>query len=64
MILKFLMVVIFFSLLFYIITYPYESKLQRKMKRVLSFEEVKYISKGEKEFNRYDFDKIDEKLNI
>lgn len=64
MMLNFLIIIVIFSLLFYIITYPYESKLQRKMKRVLSFEEVSYISKGEREFNRYDFDKIDEKLNI
>ena len=64
MVLKLLITIIIFSLLFYIITFPYESKLQRKMKRVLSFEEVSYVSKDERNFNRYDFDGIEEKLNI
>lgn len=37
-----------FSLLFYIITYPYDFKLERKLKRVTGFKEVSYISKKEK----------------
>lgn len=64
MVLKLLITLIVFSLLFYIITFPYESKLQRKMRRVLSFEEVSYVSKGERNFKRYDFDGIEEKLNV
>ena len=64
MILNVLITIAVFSLFFYIITFPYESKLQRKMKRVLSFEEVSYVSKEERNFKRYDFDGIEEKLNI
>lgn len=64
MVLNLLIGIIIFSLLFYIVTYPYEIKLQRKLKRVLSFEEVSYVAKDERNFNRYDFDKIDEKVNL
>lgn len=64
MILNVLIVIAIFSLLFYILTYPYDFKLKRKMKRVISFSEVSYISKEDKNFDRYDFDRIDELVNI
>lgn len=53
-----------FSLLFYIITYPYDFKLERKLKRVTGFKEVSYISKKEKNFKRYDLDEIEKNFNI
>lgn len=64
MILNILIILAVFSLLFYIVTYPYDFKLERKLRRVKSFPEVSYVSKEDKSFNRYDFDKIDELLNI
>lgn len=64
MILNILIILAVFSLLFYIATYPYDFKLERKLKRVRSFQEVSYVSKEDKSFNRYDFDKIEELLNI
>ena len=64
MILNILIILAVFSLLFYIVTYPYDFKLERKLKRVRSFPEVSYVSKEDKSFNRYDFDKIEELLNI
>lgn len=64
MILNILIILAVFSLLFYIVTYPYDFKLERKLKRVRSFPEVSYVSKENKSFNRYDFDKIEELLNI
>lgn len=64
MILNILIILAVFSLLFYIVTYPYDFKLERKLRRVRSFPEVSYVSKEDKSFNRYDFDKIEELLNI
>lgn len=64
MILNILIILAVFSLLFYIVTYPYDFKLERKLKRVRSFPEVSYVSKEDKSFNRYGFDKIEELLNI
>lgn len=64
MVLILLIMLTVFFLLFYIVTYPYNFKFDRKLRRVRSFSEVTYISKEDKNFNRYDFDKIDELLNI
>lgn len=64
MILNILIILAVFSLLFYIVTYPYDFKLERKQKRVRSFSEVSYVSKEDTSFKRYDFDKIDELLKI
>ncbi len=64
MALNILIILAVFSLLFYIVTYPYDFKLERKLKRVKSFSEVSYVSKEDKCFKKYDFDKIDEYLNI
>uniref|UniRef100_UPI003AEF2752 alpha/beta hydrolase-fold protein n=1 Tax=Cetobacterium sp. TaxID=2071632 RepID=UPI003AEF2752 len=43
MILKILVFLVFISLLFYIVTYPYDFKLNRKLKRVLNFPQVEKI---------------------
>lgn len=64
MIVNILIILAVFSLLFYIVTYPYDFKLERKQKRVKSFSEVSYVSKEDTSFKRYDFDKIDELLKI
>ena len=64
MALNILIILAVFSLLFYIVTYHYDFKLERKLKRVKSFSEVSYVSKEDKCFKKYDFDKIDEYLNI
>ena len=44
MILEILVFLVFISLLFYTLTYPYNFKLNRKLKRVLNFSQVEKIT--------------------
>ena len=64
MVLNLLVILVIFSLLFYIVTYPYDFRLEKKLKRVKCFSEVTYISKEDKIFKRYDFDEIEKFLTI
>ncbi|SJZ63052.1 S-formylglutathione hydrolase FrmB [Cetobacterium ceti] len=60
----FIGIVLILSLLFYVITYPYESKLLRKLKRVRSFKEVTYIENPEIKYENYSLEEIEERLSI
>ncbi|WP_291255361.1 alpha/beta hydrolase-fold protein [Fusobacterium sp.] len=49
---KFFIILAGLGLLFYVVTYPYAFKLSRKIRRVLSFEEVTYIENQDFDYSR------------
>lgn len=59
----YLIVIMFCCLLFFVITYPYERKLKRKLDRVLSYEEVTHLVK-DTDFKMYGIDENEDNLNI
>lgn len=54
---KFLMSLLILGGIFYIITYPYSFKLGRKLKKVLEFEEVGYLSNPLVKSEKFDIEK-------
>lgn len=64
MILDILIFLVFISLLFYIITYPYNFKLDRKLKRVLSFPQVEKIENPEVKYKEFSDKELAEELII
>lgn len=61
MVLKFFLLWIMIMLgIFYIITYPYKSKLARKLKRVNSFEEIEFIKNSATDYSDISQDEINE----
>lgn len=62
MILKILVSLIILGILFYIITYPYNSKLERKLRRVEKFPEVEYISNSKVQYDNFSAEEMDEEL--
>lgn len=64
MILDILIFLVFISLLFYIITYPYNFKLDRKLKRVLSFPQVEKIENPKVKYKEFSDKKLAEELII
>ncbi|WP_426709812.1 alpha/beta hydrolase [Cetobacterium sp. SF1] len=57
-------IILAMGILFYFITYPYEFKLKRKLKRVLSFQEVSYIENPETKYKNYTLEEIEERVVI
>ena len=61
MVLKFFLLWVMIILgIFYIITYPYKSKLARKLKRVNSFEEVEFIKNSDENYSDISQEEINE----
>lgn len=61
MVLKFFLLWVMIILgIFYIITYPYKSKLARKLKRVNSFEEVDFIKNSDENYSNISQEEINE----
>lgn len=61
MVLKFFLLWVIIILgIFYIITYPYKSKLARKLKRVNSFEEVEFIKNSDENYSDISQEEINE----
>lgn len=58
---KFFIILVILGLIFYIVTYPYPFKLGRKISKVLSFKEVKYVTNPELDFINFD---VENKLDI
>lgn len=50
--------------IFYIITYPYKSKLARKLKRVNSFEEIEFIKNSDESYSNISRAEIDEYVTL
>lgn len=50
--------------IFYIITYPYKSKLARKLKRVNSFEEIEFIKNSDESYSNISQAEIDEYVTL
>lgn len=50
--------------IFYIITYPYKSKLARKLKRVNSFEEIEFIKNSDESYSNISQVEIDEYVTL
>ena len=50
---KIFIILISLGVLFYILTYPYPFKLLRKIRRVMTFDEITYIENKD-----FDYDKI------
>ncbi|MHD0319487.1 alpha/beta hydrolase [Fusobacterium sp. THCT1E2] len=50
--------------IFYIITYPYKSKLARKLKRVNSFEEIEFIKNSDESYLNISQAEIDEYVTL
>ncbi|MFK4785630.1 alpha/beta hydrolase [Fusobacterium sp. MFO224] len=56
--------VVFLCLLFYFITYPYKCRFKRKLKRVLSYEEVRYTKGIRLDLNRISKEEVYDNFNI
>lgn len=50
------------GLLFYVITYPYQSKLVRKLKRVKSYEEVTFLKNSDLDYSKITKEDIDREI--
>lgn len=61
---KVILLLFFLFLIFYIVTYPYSFKLERKIKRIMSYKEVEYICSSYNNFNRYSLEEIENRLKI
>ncbi|MBC2855656.1 MAG: alpha/beta hydrolase-fold protein [Cetobacterium sp.] len=64
MIINFLIFLAVSSILFYVITYPFEFKIQRRLNRILAFKEVKYIKNSKFSYNNYSLEEIEKLLKI
>lgn len=61
---EFFIILVGLIVIFYIITYPYSFKLEKKICRLLSFEEVKYIENKDFNYGDISSQELDEKLTI
>lgn len=65
MVLKFFLLWVMIILgIFYIITYPYKSKLARKLKRVNSFEEIEFIKNSDTNYSDISQEEINEYITL
>ncbi|MCX3066246.1 MAG: alpha/beta hydrolase [Cetobacterium sp.] len=64
MILEILFFLVFISLLFYTVTYPYNFKLNRKLKRVLNFNQVEKIANPKIRYQEFSHKELFEELII
>lgn len=64
MIISLFVTVVFLCLLFYFITYPYKFKFTRKLKRVLSYEEVQYNKETELDLTSLSKEEVYDNFNI
>lgn len=65
MVLKFFLLWLMIILgIFYIITYPYKSKLLRKLKRVNSFEEVEFIKNSDTNYSNISQEEINKYITL
>lgn len=64
MIISLFVTVVFLCLLFYFITYPYKFKFARKLKRVLSYEEVQYNKEKELDLTNLSKEEVYDNFNI
>ena len=64
MILEILVFLVFISLLFYVVTYPYNFKLNRKLKRVLNFPQVEKIIDPKVKYREFSHKELSEEFII
>lgn len=64
MVISLFVTVVFLCLLFYFVTYPYKFRFKRKLKRVLSYEEVKYNKGKGLELNDISKEEVNDNLKI
>lgn len=64
MILKILAILLALTVFFYIFTYPYEFKINRKLRRVLGFSQIEKIEKSQVKYKKFSKKEIESELII
>ena len=64
MILEILVFLVFISLLFYIVTYPYNFKLERKLKRVLNFSQIERVEDTKNKYFNYSNKELEDSFDL
>ena len=61
---KIFIILISLGILFYILTYPYSFKLLRKIRRVMTFDEITYIENKDFDYDKISLQDFEKKLIV